>query len=114
MKSGIMRVINEPNDGMTPEEEKLIGAIESITISKIYGNLPTNRMKAIVALHFECGYRQSVVAEILGVSESRISQEVRRIKDILKGGDGVDSRGYTMASPPKSVEDVMSFLLHGD
>lgn len=104
--------IAEPVDGYTPEEEEILSIIGTMTISQIYGKLPTNRMKAIVALHFDAGYSKETVAEIFGVSRSRISQEVGVIRDILSGK--IKPIEVTSKLRIKTVDELLSFIIHPD
>lgn len=113
MKHPMSRILQVPEDGYTKEEEQLLPVWGDLTLTRIYGRLPTNRMKAIVALHFECGYTQEQVASVFGISQGRISQEIERIKDILKGGEGRDYKGNRISNP-LNVEDLISFLVNPD
>lgn len=74
-----------PPDGYTSEEKQLERLLGEHSVSTLYAKLPTTRMKAIVALHFELGYKQELVAEIFGVSQSHISQEIKAIRQYFLG-----------------------------
>ena len=71
-----------PPDGFTPEEEQIVA---TITVDHIYKKLPTSRMKAIVAMHFELGYPQEWVADIFNVTQEQIALDIRNIREILLG-----------------------------
>lgn len=77
--------INEPPDGYTTEEVQLEMLIANNTIETLYAKLPTSRMKFIVAAHFELGYPQEVVAEILGIKQPTLFEEIELIKMVLNG-----------------------------
>lgn len=78
--------IRTPADGFTNDEKQIVDQLVNMSVSNIYAKLPTARMKAIVALHFELGYDQSCVADIFEVSQSQISQEIETIRKVLSGG----------------------------
>jgi predicted DNA-binding protein YlxM (UPF0122 family) len=77
--------IRVPGDGFTEEEELIAKLMFENTIESIYSKLPTSRMKAIVALHFELGYKQDLVAQMFNISQARINQEIENIRKILIG-----------------------------
>jgi len=77
--------IKVPPDGFTQEEEVLAKLIYENTIQSIYAKLPTSRMKAIVAMHFELGYTQEMIGEIFNISQERINEEISNIRKILLG-----------------------------
>lgn len=87
MKYNLARSIGlkEPPDGYTPEEVELEVLIANNTIETLYAKLPTSRMKFIVAAHFELGYPQEVVAEILGIKQPTLFEEIELIKMVLNG-----------------------------
>lgn len=77
--------IQTPPDGMTDVEKSLSKVLFENTVQTIYAKLPTSRMKAIVALHFELGYTQDEVAEMFGVTQPRVKVEINNIRKILAG-----------------------------
>ena len=77
--------INEPPDGFTDEEKVLVRLMGEHTIESLYGKLPTSRMKAIVALHFELGYSQELIGRMFRISQERVNQEVDNVRKILMG-----------------------------
>ena len=89
-----------PPDGFTVEEQQII---ETITVDHIYKKLPTSRMKAIVAMHFELGYPQEWVADIFKVSQEQIALDIRNIREILLGRKVHEPRGNNF--------ETASFLL---
>lgn len=76
---------NEPEDGFTKVETQLRDLISNNTIQMIYAKLPTARMKFIVAMHFELGYTQEFLAEMLGVRQETLVEEIELIKMVLMG-----------------------------
>ncbi len=85
MKQPIDQVIGiiVPPDGYTPEEQELSRLLGDHTVAHLYAKLPTSRMKAIVAMHFELGYDQELVAHVFGVSQAQISQEIKAIREVF-------------------------------
>jgi hypothetical protein len=77
--------INEPPDGFTELEKEIAKVLVSNTVSSIYNRLPTDRMKFIVASHFELGYTQDTVAEILGVTQPTLVDEINLIRRVILG-----------------------------
>lgn len=77
--------IQIPPDGFTELEKELSKIVAANTVQSLYAKLPTSRMKAIVALHFELGYTEEEVAEMFGISQERLSVEITNIKKILTG-----------------------------
>ena len=77
--------LTEPPDGYTPEEKELIRLLGDATIQALYAKLPTSRMKFIVAAYFELGYSQDIIAEILGIAQSTLAEEVELIRKIVLG-----------------------------
>lgn len=108
MKHRISKILEfkTPPDGMTDEEKKIEKVLGDATIQVMYSKLPTARMKAITALHFELGYKQEVVAEIFGISQPAIVQELNVIRAILMGKR---HRPHTNAMK-LSVEDLLNII----
>lgn len=98
--------LKQPQDGFTKEEETIYTLLTDHTIASLYAKLPTPRMKAIVALHFELGYPQTLVAEIFGVAQPTIVDEIELIRQVLKG------RMYKPKKKPKQVksEDLLKLM----
>src|SRR3990167_7650571 len=84
-----MLKIQEPSDGLLNVEKSIIQEMFNKSIDELYKTLPTHRMKAVMALHFEVGYDQETLARIFAVSQEQIALEVRNIRNILKGGNFV-------------------------
>lgn len=106
-----------PPDGLTPEEEMLQKAICDNTVYTLYQKLPTSRMKFLVAAHYELGYTQEMLAEILGMTQPAISQELKYIKDVFVGKSSRSKHGKAynprkmLVQPKPRVEDVMKALM---
>lgn len=77
--------IQQPIDGYTEEEKVLEKLLVETTVHSMYAKLPTNRMKFIVAAHFELGYPQELLSDMLGISQERIVVEIGNIRKILLG-----------------------------
>lgn len=77
--------IKTPNDGYTDEEKILERLLVEATVQSLYSKLPTNRMKFIVAAHFELGYPQELLSDMLGISQERIVVEIGNIRKVLLG-----------------------------
>lgn len=69
----------------TPEEFEFADLLPDLVFDSIYGRLPTDRMRALVAMHFELGYDQVSLAKLWGVSQPAIAYEIEIIRQILKG-----------------------------
>lgn len=74
-----------PGDGLTETEKALKGVIAQESVKILYSKLPTSRMKFIVAAHYELGYSQQMVADILGIKQSSLYDEIYHIRRVLKG-----------------------------
>jgi hypothetical protein len=103
--------IGVPEDGFTKEEEKIAELVAENSIETLYARLPNNRLKFIVAAHYELGYPQELVAKILGITQPSLMWQINLIKRIYLG------KGYNGANRPKylnkkeiKVEDMMKFL----
>ena len=77
--------ISEPIDGFLDIEKELAFLLAENTIQSLYSKLPTPRMKFIVAAHFELGYPQEDVAQMLGVRQSSLVDEINLIRRVLLG-----------------------------
>lgn len=77
--------VQTPSDGFTEEEKKIIRVLGSNTIADLYSKLPTNRMKAIVAMHFELGYDQETLGKIFEVRQEQIALDIKMAKTVLMG-----------------------------
>lgn len=108
MKHRISKILEfkTPSDGLTDEEKKIEKALGDATIQLLYSKLPTSRMKAITALHFELGYKQEVIAEMFGISQPAVVQELNIIRAILMGKKHKPHK----ATVRIGVEDVLSFI----
>lgn len=74
-----------PSDGYTEEEKLLQKIITEESLKTLYNKLPTSRMKFIVAAHYELGYSQEIVAEILGIRQPSLQDEINHIRRVLRG-----------------------------
>jgi len=104
--------INEPPDGYTAEEEKLAELLGEHTVQSLYAKLPNSRMKFIVATHFELGYPQDLVAEMLGISQPSLVDQIGLIQKVFLGKE------YNARNKPKKfrgntmrIEDLYRFML---
>lgn len=77
--------IRRPKDGYTIEEQTLEKLLAESTIQSLYAKFPTARLKFIVAAHFELGYPQELVAEILGITQPTLVNDIALIQRILLG-----------------------------
>jgi hypothetical protein len=77
--------IKIPNDEVTPEEKELVDILCNNVIEEIYCKLPTDRMKAITAMHFELGYDQETLGKMFKVKQEQIALDIRNIKKVLLG-----------------------------
>jgi DNA-directed RNA polymerase specialized sigma24 family protein len=84
-KTNLLLEISCPPDGFTEEEDKITKLVFEHTVESLYAKLPTARMKAIVAMHFELGYTQEMVARVFGISQARINEEIGNIRKVLTG-----------------------------
>lgn len=107
--------INEPADGYTAEEEKIAELLGEHTVQSLYAKLPTSKMKFIVAAHFELGYPQDLVAEMLSISQPTLSDHIGIIQKVLLGGEykAFKSRKKSTKTPSGTVrtEDLLKFLM---
>lgn len=108
MKHRVSKILEfkTPTDGLTEEEKKIEKVLGDATIQLLYSKLPTSRMKAITALHFELGYKQEVIAEMFGISQPAIVQECNIIRAILTGKK---HRPHAVAMK-LSVEDLLAII----
>jgi len=95
--------IQPPTDGFNEMEEQLAKVLAENTIQTLYAKLPTNRMKAIVALHFELGYPQELVADMFGVGQDQIAQDVRMVRKVMLGHKYQKHRGTGYNQKPKTI-----------
>lgn len=77
--------LNTPPDGFTPEEVEIEAIIARETIESLYKKLPTYRMKFIVATHFDLGWPQELLADILGIKQPTLKEEIELIKMVILG-----------------------------
>ncbi len=99
--------IKEPDDGFTEEEEMIARTLSEYTVQDIYAKLPTSRMKAVVALHFELGYPQETIANIFHVSQEQIALEVENIRKVLRG----DRYKPHQVLPTVRAEDLIQMII---
>lgn len=87
MKRAFSKVlgIKKPVDGYTDEEKLIVDLLCNSVVEEIYQKMPTSRMKAIVAMHFELGYDTYTLANIFGVTQPQIALDIRNIKKVLLG-----------------------------
>lgn len=77
--------VQEPEDGFTVEEKEIEKLLVSNTVQSLYAKIPTNRLRFIVAAHFELGYTQQDIASILGITQPALADEISLIQRILLG-----------------------------
>ena len=76
--------IGMPHDA--DDNTKLLGSlITDESVRMLYNKLPTSRMKFVVAAHFELGYSQQMIADILGITQPSLQDEIKHIKRVLLG-----------------------------
>lgn len=87
MKYKLSKVLGfgEPTDGLSDLEKQLEDVISNNTVQSLYAKLPTARMKFIVAAHFELGYTQEMLAEMLKVRQATLNEEIELIKMVVLG-----------------------------
>lgn len=100
--------IKEPPDGFNELEEKLAYLLAENTIQSLYSKLPTNRMKFIVAAHFELGYTQEMVANMLGIRQPSLVDEINLIRRVLLGKPYRPQRKKAKVK----VSDVIKMLMY--
>lgn len=100
--------IQKPDDGYTPEEDRIIHLLVKNSIEQLYSKFPTARMKFIVAAYYELGYPQETIASMLGISQPTLLDELRLIKRILLG------KPYSprVKKVEVRIEDVFTVLLY--
>lgn len=71
-------------------------------------------MKFIVAAHYELGYTQEMLAEILGVTQASISLELKTIRDVFMGRSRRSKHGKPYKPKDYRVRNVIKTedLLH--
>lgn len=74
-----------PPDGLTNEEKVIADLLCDNVVENIYEKLPTDRMKAITAMHFELGYDQETLGKIFICKQEQIALDIRNIKRVLRG-----------------------------
>ena len=77
--------IGTPSDGFTEVESALKTVLEEESLRTLYAKLPTSRMKFVVAAHYELGYSQQIIADILGITQPSLQDEIKHIRRVLKG-----------------------------
>lgn len=70
-----------PKDA-TPEEVEFL----EFSLCNLYKSLETKEDMFLVAFIYELGYKKSLAAEILGVSNTTVTFRLEKIKTYLKGG----------------------------
>lgn len=74
-----------PPDGYTEEEKILQDLICERVVDELYGKMPTSRMKAILAMHFELGYDQETLGKVFGVTQEQVALDIANIRKLLLG-----------------------------
>lgn len=99
--------LGTPSDGLTDTEKALKSVIEQESLRTLYSKLPTSRMKFVVAAHYELGYSQELVADILGIKQPSLQDEIQHIRRVLSGQPYKPHKhkGYVR------LEDVMKVIL---
>lgn len=99
--------IKTPPDGMTDEEKVITNLLCNAVVDEIYTKLPTSRMKAIVAMHFELGYDQETLGRIFKVKQEQIALDIKNIKKVLLGKPYKPHKRKLKVS----VEDLLSMAI---
>lgn len=102
------KIIQDPTDGYSEEEKILKSVIEQESLKSLYKKLPTNRMRFVVAAHFDLGMSQELIADILGIKQPSLQDEIAHIRKVLSGQSykPYKSRGVV------KIEDVMKALMY--
>ena len=79
-----------------------------LTVESLYQKLPTNRMKFIVAAHFELGYPQDLVAQMLNITQPSLSDEINLIQRVLRGKEYKPRKKDARVK----IEDVLKMILY--
>ncbi len=98
--------IGTPSDGFDDTEKTLKSVIEVESLKLLYSKLPTSRMKFVVAAHYELGYSQEIVADILGIKQPSLQDEIVHIRRVLKGQPYKPHKHKGMVK----LEDVMRMI----
>lgn len=106
-KAGSVIGIHTPIDGFTEEEKLLKRVIEEESLKTLYAKLPTSRMKFVVAAHYELGYPQELVAEILGIKQPSLQDEIQHIRRVLRGDPYKPKKKKAVVK----IEDLMKLCL---
>jgi len=114
IKLARMAGIIEPPDGFTDEEKAIARLMTDQTIVGIYKKLPTDRMKAICIMHFELGFTQEVVAEIMDINQSSVSWQIKMIRKVLMGDEYTPHMPKLAKRNKPKLEDVLTmfYTLH--
>jgi len=73
-----------PTDADSTTKE-LASVLQTEALRELYRKLPTSRMKFVVAAHYDLGYSQELVAEILGIKQPSLQDEIKHIRRVLSG-----------------------------
>jgi predicted DNA-binding protein YlxM (UPF0122 family) len=104
--------LKRPIDGYTREEIYLQRLLVYSTIDSLYRKLPTNRMKSIVAMHFELGYPQQIVAQIFDITQQTLADEIEVIKKILLNAGKRTPKKPKKPLSAQQVERILEMLAH--
>lgn len=74
-----------PTDGLDDTEKELQRVIQEESLKTLYAKLPTSRMKFVVAAHYDLGMSQQLVADILGITQPSLQDEINHIRRVLSG-----------------------------
>lgn len=96
-----------PSDGLDDVEKQLQRVMTEESLKLLYSKLPTSRMKFVVAAHYELGYTQQLISEILGIKQGSLVDEIYHIKRVLMGNPYKPQK----KSDKVSINDLMNLAL---
>lgn len=76
----MIQIVPPPPDGFNGQEELILRS----ALTEIYKHIPDPVTKFIIVSHFECGYTQMEVADMLKVSQPLIVKRIKRAREVLK------------------------------
>lgn len=97
-----------PSDGLDDTEKELQRVIQEESLKTLYSKLPTSRMKFVVAAHFDLGMSQQLVADILGIQQPSLQDEINHIKRVLSGKPYKPHKHKGTVK----IEDVMKAIMY--
>lgn len=76
----MIQIVPPPPDGFSVQEELILKS----ALTEIYKHIPDPITKFIIVTHFECGYTQMEVADMLKVSQPLIVKRIKKAREILR------------------------------